>query len=336
MLDFEFEHEITKEYLLERYSEETYFEYYLGIPVTKKLVCSPIRKDNHPTCSFYRNHKGELIFKDFGANMSFNFIGLVMELFNLKYHAAINKIAIDFGLKKQQNHTYKRIDIKESVNKFVDNGPTIIQICKQDFKKEELEWWKGFGITEKILNDYHVYSCKYVFLNGVPRIESTTNHFVFGYYFGKQEGRELWKIYMPMRDSFRFLNNLDSSVLQGYNQIPKEGPLLVITKSMKDVMVMNGLGIPAIAPNSENLFLTKEALEKLKQRFKYIVVFYDNDIPGIRNMRKIKKEFPELNYFYIPRKYNAKDTAEFYKLYGRNKTVLFIKEQLDKLKKYGR
>ena len=51
-------------------------------------------------------------------------------------------------------------------------------------------------------------------------------------------------------------------------------------------------GITAIAPCSENLFVSKSILEDLKKRFKYIVVFYDNDIPGISNMRKIKKDYP--------------------------------------------
>ena len=96
MLNFEFERKITKEFLLEKYSEETYFEYYLGIPVSKRLVCSPIRQDRHPTCSFYRNKNGELIFKDFGANTNYSFINVVMEMFRLGYYQALNKIATDF------------------------------------------------------------------------------------------------------------------------------------------------------------------------------------------------------------------------------------------------
>ena len=57
----EYEPKITKDYLLERASQETYLEYYLGIPVKKGLYRSPLRKDDKPTCSFYRNKNGDII-----------------------------------------------------------------------------------------------------------------------------------------------------------------------------------------------------------------------------------------------------------------------------------
>jgi hypothetical protein len=45
-------------------------------------------------------------------------------------------------------------------------------------------------------------------------------------------------------------------------------------------------------------------------------------------MRKIKKEHPEFIYTWIPRKLNAKDISDFYKLYGKNKTIKLIKQFL--------
>ena len=67
MEDFKFyiEPKITKDFLLSYNSEETYMSFYLGIPIKKGLFCSPLRKHNTPTCSFYRNKQGDLIFKDF-------------------------------------------------------------------------------------------------------------------------------------------------------------------------------------------------------------------------------------------------------------------------------
>ena len=46
---FEFETKVTREYLLERNSEETYMAYYLGVPVKKGLFISPLREDKHKT-----------------------------------------------------------------------------------------------------------------------------------------------------------------------------------------------------------------------------------------------------------------------------------------------
>lgn len=71
----------------------------------------------------------------------------------------------------------------------------------------------------------------------------------------------------------RFLTNWKSSQIQGARQLPKDGDdLLIIQKSMKDVMCMYELGIIAIAPNSENLFLNDIQLEKVKNKFKRIIV----------------------------------------------------------------
>lgn len=59
---------ITKELILKRVSEETLMEHYLGVPIKKGLLKSPLRNDNKPTCAFYRSKKsGRLIFKDFSG-----------------------------------------------------------------------------------------------------------------------------------------------------------------------------------------------------------------------------------------------------------------------------
>ena len=60
-------------------------------------------------------------------------------------------------------------------------------------------------------------------------------------------------------------------------------------------MLLYEFGIPAVAPNSENQFVTESQLEKIKSKFKTILVFYDNDLAGIQGMCRIKKIHPELN-----------------------------------------
>ena len=99
-LNFEFEQDITKEFLLSKYSEETYMTHYLGIPVKKGLFKSPLRGDKTPTCSFFRNKSGELIFKDFSGAFYGNFINVVMTKYQCNYHKALKIIATDFGLVK--------------------------------------------------------------------------------------------------------------------------------------------------------------------------------------------------------------------------------------------
>ena len=112
------------------------------------------------------------------------------------------------------------------------------------------------------------------------------------------------------------------------SQLPEKANLLVITKSMKDCMTLYSLGIAAIAPNSEHLFISKEKLEELQTRFKRIIVLYDNDLAGINGMSKIRKLYPNLIYSWIPRSLGCKDISDLYKTMGPNKTKHLIKKYL--------
>lgn len=327
-MDFKIKPQVTKSYLLSKYSEETYLSHYLGIPVKKGLFKNPLRRDKKVTCSFYRSKSGDILFHDFATGEHLNFIGVVMSKYGVGYYEAMSIIAEDFGL-KDSTRKHSAVTIKE-VPTFKESGPSKIGVQVKEFTKAELEWWNQYGISPEILKKYDVYSCKSVFLN--DRLFTLNSKLTFGYYGGKLNDMELWRIYYSQREDYRFLTNWPSKKVQGHKQLPKEGKLLVITKSMKDVMCLSSFGIPAIAPNSENLFISDKMLEDLKRRFKYIVVFYDNDIAGLRNMIKIRKKHPELYYFWIPRKYNAKDISDFYKEYKRCKTLEFIKESILKLK----
>lgn len=330
MFDYTFEPKITKEFLLSKNNEETYMTYYLGIPIKKGLFRSPLRLDNHNTCSFFRGKSGNLYFKDFATGQCLTFEGVVMEKYNCNYPEALKIIAKDFGYTKDS--TVKKVQVKIQP-KFEEEKQTFIQIEAKDFSGPELKWWEGFGITKDILHKYKVFSCKTVFLNGSIFAQSAQHCPIYGYYFGKKENIEQWKIYIPSRKEFRFINNVSMKNIQGYKQLPKQGKLLIITKSMKDCMTLCSFGIPAIAPSSESTFISNKLLEELKSRFKRIIVVYDNDLPGIRGLQKIRKNFPELIYFWIPRKYEAKDISDFFKKYGRKKTQEFIINNIRRLKK---
>lgn len=330
MFDYTFEPKITKEFLLSKNNEETYMTYYLGIPVKKGLFKSPLRSDNHVTCSFFRGKSGNLYFKDFASGKCLTFEGVVMEKYNCNYHTALKIIAKDFGYTKDS--PVKKIAVKIQP-KFEEEKQTFIQIEAKEFSEPELKWWGSFGITKDILHRFKVYSCSTVFLNRNIYAQSAQHSPIYGYYFGKKENIEQWRIYMPKRKEFRFIGNVSTKTIQGYKQLAKTGKLVVITKSMKDLMCLYSLGISAIAPNSETQFVSDKVLEELKQRFKYIVLLYDNDLTGVRFTNKIRKQHPELIVSMIPRSTGAKDISDYYYMYGRKNTQEFITNYIKKLKK---
>lgn len=324
---------LNKDIILSKLTEEQIFSFYIGSEIkSKKLFRSKLRIDKNPTCSLYRNKSGTLIYKDFASGQYLNCFGYVMELFQCTYLIALNIIANDFGIIKNPSLVKNKGKIISNDFKITEKEFSKIQVEIQEFSDSEFRWWNKYGITKDILNKFNVCSCKHVFLNGQLVAKSQQHCPIFGYYGKKYQGEELWRIYFPKRKEYRFMGNWPTKKIQGLDYIPKFGNLLVITKSMKDVMCLYSLGISAIAPNSETQFIPEIVLIDLKKRFKYIIVLFDNDQTGISFMNKQKKQYPELIYTWIPRDYGAKDISDFYKIYGKKKTQELIKNYIIWLK----
>lgn len=313
---------ITKDLILSTVSEETLMEHYLGIPVKKGIFRSPLRDDKNPTCSFDRDHIGRLIFKDFNGDFYGDAFEVVKRLYKVSFREALNIIANDFGIIEIPTLERHPQIIEYSNTPFKESEFCNIQIEIQPFTIDELNWWKSYNISEKILKRYNVHSCKSVFLNGNYLTSSSKMDYIFAYYRGRINNKDYFRIYFPMRHQFRFLSNWSANMIQGSKQLPRTGDLLVITKSMKDVMTLASFNIAAIAPNSETLFLSSKQFDNIKSRFKNIILFYDNDLAGISNMNKIRKKFG-VTCIWIPKKY-SKDISDFCKKYGIEKTKELI------------
>lgn len=318
---------LNKDIILSHLTEEQIFSFYIGSNIkNKKLFRSKLRNDKNPTCSIYRNKSGTLIYKDFATGQSLNVFGYVMELFKCDYYTAIVIMANDFGLIKNSSIVKNKGKIISKDFKIEEKEFSKIQVEVQDFTDLELKWWAKYGITKDILNKFNVYSCKHVFLNGQLVAKSQQHCPIFGYYGKKYQGEELWKIYFPKRKESRFMGNYPAKKMQGYDQLPKNGKICVITKAQKDVMTLYSLGISACAPNSETVIPSDAIIEDLKKRFTYVIALWDNDYTGITFLNKFKKKYPELIYTWIPRSLGAKDISDFYKENGRKATLNLIKD----------
>lgn len=303
-------------------------EHYLGIPVKKGLFKSPLRKDNTPTCSFYRDKAGRLIFKDFRGDFYGNFVEVVKFKYNVSYHKALAIIANDFGILLNPELEKHKSCIKEYTNNVLKpSEESIIKVKVKDFTEDELNWWGSFGIGLTTLKKFFVFSCEIVFLNDQIYSYSTPTSFNFGYFYpSRGSKKQFWRIYYPQNKKYRFISNWNKTMIQGFHMMPKSGEFLVITKSMKDVMLCYELGIPAIAPNSENLFITEAQWDNIVIKFRKIFLLYDTDLAGVSNSKRIKKKFPKIQVLLIPRKYKAKDLTDLYKKLGTEKMLNLVEE----------
>ena len=327
MYKLEIAPKVTRELLLSKNSQETYFEHYLGVPVKKGLFRSPsvIRSDANPTCSFYKNKNNILMYKDF-AGPTFDFIGCVMYLFNCNYYNALRIIAHDFNIIPIADIPRNPPKIQYTNTVLEKTSKSRIEVELKEFSEKELKWWEGFGVSKNTLKKFQVYSIKSIFLNGVYFSSSSESSPIYGYYGGTvSDGTELWRLYMPTKRNYRFLSNWSQEMIQGSKQLPKSGEFVVITKSMKDVMSLYEFGITAIAPNSENLFLTEPQYNKIKSRFNQVYLLYDRDLPGVKSANKIRKKFKEVKVLLTPK---TKDFSDYVKKYGIMKTFKLVEEWL--------
>lgn len=320
---------LSEEFILGKISQESIFQHYLGIPIKKGLFVSPscLRSDSKPTCSFYVDKRGRLIFKDF-AGISGNCFEIVKAIYKCDYKKSLEIIASDFGIYKNNGETPKAVPISTVFKK---KSESFIECEIQEFSNDDLNWWEDFGISKSTLDLYKVYCIKRVWLNDRLFATYSKNNPIYGYYFGMKNGNNLWRIYRPNQKEYRFIGNISSVIIQGLKEIPINGDYIVITKSMKDCMTLYECGVPAIAPNSENSFLNKEQYFRIKEKFNRVFLLYDNDIAGLKAAIKIRKVYPELEILRFDRDTLIKDISDYCMNYGREDTydlINYTKKQL--------
>ena len=264
--------DLTKELILSRVSEEEIFEKY-GVRVQVGMFRSPLRKDLHPTCRFYRRRDGRLVYHDFAGHFDGDCFALVQHIKGCRYHEALTDIAKSFGILKGEP--------RHPVASAIAIGPRTlcdIRINSMPWDEQHLSWWEDYGIDIEMLDLYKVVPVARVWLNGYlyyNRDFTKKTEVVFAYKFGSLD----YKIYFPQRDTRRFLHN-NPDILQGYSQLPESGPLVVITKALKDVMCLRMFGIPAIAPMAETSMVSNDVLADLIDNFENVFALYDRDKTG--------------------------------------------------------
>lgn len=304
---------LSENYIYKYVSPEVIWFYYTGITVdTTKFFKSPFKVER--TASFkFRYENNKLFFKDFGASgYSGSTIEFIKLYFSLSYIKALEKVYNDLIVKKPLS-TYKQNKIKKSVVLIEQEDDTLIEVILRDYTQKDFDYWEAFHITKEMLIKYDIKPCKEVWLERKLYYVDQLNNPCYRYLFNGK-----YKIYKPLDNKkYRFLNNCDNyNNIQGLNYL-FDSELLVITKSYKDVIIVNEyLNTPSIAFHGEtHRNIDSKVIKYLKERYNKIVVIYDNDETGIHSARILAELF-ELEYNYIPVNFRAKDLSDYSKEYG--------------------
>jgi len=274
---YQFDAEITKDYILKYISQEEILERYLGIYVEYgTMYKSPFRDDRNPTCNFKLYRNGKVMFKDWSGDFYGDCFDAVQRMFGCSFNDALSKIASDFNLGGN-------IDLEPApILERVEEIPKVIKIKSKQYSESDASYWKQYGLTGSTIAKYNVKCVEYAWLDDVIIYSYDESDPCFAYKFGTE-----FKLYYPLRANYRFLNTYKG--LQGYTQLPKFGDVLVITKSLKDVMLLHQYDIPAVAPSSESSIISKDEWIEFNLRFDKIISLYDFDLTGVRSANKMKR-----------------------------------------------
>jgi hypothetical protein len=291
---------------------------------------SELREERSPSCVINK-YKGRLYYKDFGVSgKGMSCISYITQKYGDTYFQALSRIASDFNLKdiecnnsSSTNHTI----LYETPN-IPDSTKTIIQVKRRRWRKMDVEFWTDrYGIELERLEKHKIRAVSHLWINEVPIYVGSMRR-AYDYYYYYNDGVHRRKIYQP-DSKYKFISNVDSTIVQGIKNIPKSGELLIITSSYKDVLVLETLGYNSIAPNNEISFIPDHVLHKLKNRYHRIVVFFDNDFNKEVNtglvQSKLFSDRYNLRYILIPAEYGAKDVSDFREKYGFKSTQELVK-----------
>ena len=290
---------ITLDYILSKVTEYDIYTHYLGQFKVGAIYNSPFRKDKNPSFGiYYSKRTKQLLFKDHGTGECGNIVKFVSLYTGLTNYNDILKDIV-----KQLNIT---TDTKlDSSKQYKHSSETVIGIVRQKFTPTDINYWSQFNISEKTLKKFNVNSIKYYLCNGIVKGIYKEDNPMYAYKVYNN-----FKIYRPLADKYtKWRNNLTEYDIQGYAQLPSKGDTLIITKSMKDVMCLYEMGIPAISPSSESTFIPNDILEGLKKRFKRIIILFDRDNAGVKYLRKMSLK-TGLEGLLVHKKFKAKDISD--------------------------
>ena len=288
--------------LLDKLNDYDIYSYYVGQFKIGKLFNSPLRSDDkNPSFAIFKGNGGGLFFKDHGSGEGGNALKFVKLIKNIQTRDELERELLRIVRKMNPNQQYV-----QRTYSTVNSGSTDIGIVRQPFTDVDKKYWKQFHISIDTLKLFQVFSIKYFLCNRVVRVTYKESSPMYAYkVFDK------FKIYRPLASKYtKWRTNLTNRDVQGLAEIPKEGGnLLIITKSLKDVMCLYEMGFNAIAASSETTFIPDDILQSLRSKWNHIVIIYDRDKTGMLEARKYSKQY-RLDAIFVHKKFKAKDISD--------------------------
>lgn len=330
MYEYEDDFPLTLNSLLAKYSQEDIFRIvFKEYPDLDILYLSPFREDHNPNC-FFEWYKGRLYFRDYADKQRdcFQAVKDFHDLYN--YHDTMQFI-VDYLANNPVPEGCKPIKVYDRKER-----DCAITFRIREYAEKDNLYWKQYGISEVQLREdkvsiiywYRFYSersGKWIILRP----------FDVCYAISGFESR--CKIYRPQNHcrKSRWLTNCKVNDVGNLSNIDPTGDVLIITKSYKDCRVIRNQGYKnVIWFQSESMIPNDPILLDLLARFDRFLIFYDNDLAGIKGSNDLQLKLQSLSYYEKPiRNISSpysylKDPAEMVSVRGEQELKDFLAKQI--------
>lgn len=277
---------INKEIILEYVTQEQVFELVLGfIPEEFQYITSPLRIDRNPGCWFEYHVNGVLYLIDFGGHRKHSdCFNLVQDYFKIPNFY----LTLEFIFNKMIKG--KNIEAENKITPTIVKStklPVRILIETRQWEKRDGKFWSPYEITKENLIEDKVFAIRrYHLLNTKSGSFSKTVYDATYAFTDFPEQRK--KLYFPYREhDSRFISTCVRNDIGGMSSLPAYGRHLIITKSYKDWRVLKNQGKNVVWLQNEGMKPDIAELVILCQRFREVVVWFDNDAAGILAAQEI-------------------------------------------------
>lgn len=278
------------------------FEREIGFFTEKENIKSPLRTgDENPSFRIRKSSSGIYYAKDYGGEQwSGNAIDFVQKLYNIDFKEACKKIIADFNLDKNvKSKNYEKVLKLEKEEKKEILKETVIDFEIMPFTKRHHEYWNRAELSEDFLKQYDIYAVKKWAVN--KKVQPfTEGQITFAYWASDINKTKILNIGPNVEKKNKWRTDIPNSYLWYYSNYNTEIKDFVISKSVKDLMILYAINFEGVATQSENDIVLMSNMGRIKKISESPIIVFGSDKQGVESCKKVQQTF-NTRYYNTPK-----------------------------------
>ena len=297
---------LTKDDILNHCSQEELFEKYANQPISNEMFCSSLRDDRNPGCRFHYSKNGVLYHVDYALGEYLDVFGYIGKKYTASFVEVINLIGADYAL--ISNKPIDRIPLVIEASERVKEASkerVPITITEREWGTVDSLYWSNYFIGKDVFEYFDAQCVENAWIGDSLYYMNDKENPCYAY-----RNLDGMKLYQPKTNNKgnKWRNN--SSLALGWRQeMHSDSKTLVITKSLKDIMVLYKFGVTSVSPQGEGMVFKESWMNLLREKFENIYILMDNDMAGMRSMIKYRQAYPFIECLMYPKEL-GKDTSD--------------------------